>query len=90
MQNTLVGREKEKSVLQNALQSRRAEMVAVVGRRRVGKTFLIQTVYQNQIDFQITGIQNATRKEQLQNFMLQLGKFSKGSFPITEPKNWLV
>lgn len=89
MQNILIGREKERTILQKVLKSARAEMVAVVGRRRVGKTFLVHTVYRNHIDFEVTGIQDATRKEQLQNFMLQLAKFSKGSFPQTQPKNWL-
>lgn len=64
-------------------------MVSVIGRRRVGKTFLVKSVYQEKIDFEITGIQHATRREQLRNFMLQISKYSGGSFPLTEPKDWL-
>ncbi len=84
-----VGRIEEKRLLENALQSPKAEMVSVIGRRRVGKTFLVKSVYQEKIDFEITGIQHATRREQLRNFMLQISKFSGGSFPLTEPKDWL-
>ncbi len=89
LRNRLIGRIEEKRILENAYQSNRPEMVAVIGRRRVGKTFLVKSVYEQQIDFEITGIQHATRQEQLRNFMLQIGKFSQGVFPQTEPKDWL-
>ena len=49
MQDTLIGRKEEQVLLIEALQSERAEMVAVFGRRRVGKTFLIKQTYQDQI-----------------------------------------
>lgn len=85
----LIGRIEEKRILENALQSPKAEMISVIGRRRIGKTFLVKSVYQNKIDFEITGIQHATRREQLRNFMLQISKYSDGAFPLTEPKDWL-
>lgn len=68
MENILIGRSKEQEVLLKALHSRRPEMVAVIGRRRVGKTFLIQSVYADNMAFQISGIQDGTLKEQLKNF----------------------
>lgn len=86
---TLIGREEERQILEKALISPKAEMISVIGRRRVGKTFLIKSVYQNQIDFEVTGIQFATREEQMRNFMLRLSDFSEGRFPITEPKDWI-
>lgn len=89
MNNPLIGRLDERRLLESALQSPKAEMISVIGRRRVGKTFLVKSVYANNIDFDITGIQHATRTEQLRNFMLQIAKFSAGSFPITQPKDWL-
>lgn len=85
----LVGRLEEKKTLQSALASPKAEMVSIIGRRRVGKTFLVKSVYLDEIDFEITGIQQATRKEQLRNFMLQLSKYSGDSFPLMAPKDWL-
>lgn len=45
MDQVLIGREAEKLILREALQSPEAEMVAVVGRRRVGKTFLVKQEY---------------------------------------------
>lgn len=90
MKNTvLIGREEERQILEKALLSSKAEMISVIGRRRVGKTFLIKSVYQEQIDFEITGIQFATRQEQLLNFMIRLSDFAKGSLPISTPKNWI-
>lgn len=44
MQNPLTGRQEEQQILRNAFDSREAEMVAVFGRRRVGKTFLVKQV----------------------------------------------
>jgi AAA+ ATPase superfamily predicted ATPase len=85
----LIGRQEEKRVLENAQNSAKPEMVAVIGRRRVGKTFLVKSVYSTDLDFEITGIQHATRQEQLRNFMLQIAKYSKGTFPQTEPNDWL-
>lgn len=87
--NLLVGRFEEKKTLESALHSQKAEMVSVVGRRRVGKTFLVKSVYKDKLDFEITGIQHATRREQLRNFMLQLAERSGGRFPLMEPKDWL-
>jgi uncharacterized protein len=86
---TLIGREKEANTLQNLLESDESELVSVIGRRRVGKTFLIQTIYSNQIAFEITGIQKASTKEQLKNFTIALNQFAKSPLPIQEPKSWL-
>lgn len=87
MEQVFIGRKKEKQVLQDALTSKEAELIAVVGRRRVGKTFLINTIYQEQIVFQLTGIQNVSTSQQLANFSRRLSKFdNEKKQPI--PKNW--
>ena len=52
-----IGRKLEKEVLKEAIDSSEAEMVAVIGRRRIGKTFLITSVYKNEIVFEISGLQ---------------------------------
>lgn len=59
MDVTFIGIKKEKQVLLEAMQSREAEMVSVIGRRRTGKTFLIKTVLEEHFVFQLTGTQNA-------------------------------
>jgi len=85
----LIGRKREQEILQKLLHSHEAEMVAVIGRRRVGKTYLIQRVYKNRINFEVSGIQNAPRKEQLKNFTNQLKTFAPKGFKLTKPKDWL-
>jgi len=89
IKNNLVGRKKEIAILEKAYQSQRAELLAIIGRRRVGKTFLIKEVYKGKIDFELTGLQAAPRGEQLQNFSYQLAEFMGTKMPIKEPKNWL-
>ena len=86
---TLTGRQEERAILQQALDTPEAEMVAVYGRRRVGKTFLIKQVYQERIVFEITGIQKAPYAEQIQNFVQQLNKVAENTLPVQTPKNWL-
>ena len=71
METPFIGREKEKEILLKAFQSREAEMVAIVGRRRIGKTFLVRNVYGEEIDIEVSGIQNISNKAQIKNFTLQ-------------------
>jgi len=89
MSQSLYGRKKEVAILEEALASSEAEMISVIGRRRVGKTFLIKTVYHKKIAFQITGTQHAPRKEQLRNFAIQLKKASSNEATLKTPKDWL-
>ena len=66
---TLIGREEEIEVLDRLYQSKNAEFLAIYGRRRVGKTFLITQYFKDKgIFFEITGSPNASTKEQLLNF----------------------
>ena len=64
----LIGREKEKQVLQNALNEEYSQFIAVYGRHRVGKTFLIRETFENRFDFQFTGAANLTARKQLVRF----------------------
>lgn len=89
MEPTFIGRAREKVILEEALQSNEAEMVAVIGRRRVGKTFLVQSVYKEQLVFEITGLQNASKKEQLENFSLQLKEAYNSPLSLQKPSTWL-
>ena len=60
----LVGRIQEKKIIEDALASTGAELIAIYGRRRIGKTFLIRSVYKKYIKFESTGVHNATMQEQ--------------------------
>jgi len=84
----LIGREKEQETLRRALQSNQAELVAIIGRRRVGKTHLIGSVYADKIRFETSGVQNASLKEQLNNFQFQLKKAFGSLVPEQPLKTW--
>ena len=52
----IIGREKEQKKLRNLYEDGRAEFVAVYGRRRVGKTYLIDEVFNREITFRHAGL----------------------------------
>jgi len=88
METTLIGRAEELAILHTALHSDEAELVAVFGRRRVGKTFLVTSAYRDKISFEITGVQDGSRQNQLQNFADQLEAFAKPGLPLKRPADW--
>lgn len=85
----IIGREDEKLLLQKILNSNDPELVAMYGRRRVGKTFLVTNIFYKELAFELSGIHNATREQQLENFSLALSKSSK-SLPLVTPISWLA
>jgi AAA+ ATPase superfamily predicted ATPase len=83
----LIGRKKETERFLKLARSPHSDFIAVYGRRRVGKTFLIRSVFKNKFTFQITGMANTTNKQQLINFHIALKDYDKNSdYPI--PENW--
>jgi uncharacterized protein len=70
----LTGRKKELETLKSLLNSNKSEFIAVYGRRRVGKTFLIRSAFNQQFTFQVTALANATLSQQLTNFYVALQK----------------
>lgn len=89
--NVIIGRNKEKSKLEEAYASKDAELIAVYGRRRVGKTYLVKNYFQSKkcVFFQATGIYNGALKEQLERFAKELGvSFYKGA-AIKASASWL-
>jgi len=68
----IAGRSREKAVLQQLLDSPDAEMLAVYGRRRVGKTFLI-TRFFGRFTFEFTGTCDISTKQQLASFAEAFG-----------------
>ena len=86
----MVGRNEEIQILRSMLDSSESEFVAMIGRRRVGKTYLIRNAYENQITFELTGIQYASLGEQLSNFNYALNTYFQNEFTKEEkPKHWI-
>ena len=84
----MIGREKEVAILTEALHSNRAEMIAVYGRRRIGKTYLIEQFY-NQSDVEMVsliGQSEANMKTQLSNAKNRL--FEHNGIDVSDAQNW--
>jgi len=83
---TLTGRQEERAQLDRLLASDEAEFLALYGRRRVGKTFLIREHFRKEIVFELTGLKDGLMKEQLTSFseeyLRQSGK------EVDRPKSW--
>lgn len=76
MKQNIIGREREIERLEQYMQSPKSEFVALYGRRRVGKTFLVKELLEGQFSFRITGREKATTQEQLANFNYAFHDFS--------------
>jgi uncharacterized protein len=78
----MIGRKGEIQILNSLLISKEAELVSVLGRRRVGKTFLIREIFKENMVFEFVGIQNETMQEQLNAFTFCLQQtFGKSTVP---------
>ena len=64
-------------------------MVAVVGRRRVGKTFLIKTAYEKRIVFSASGELGTPLDEHLKKWSYAIKEHSGSVLPLEVPKTWL-
>lgn len=84
--SNIIGREKEQKILRAVCEEKEARLVAVYGRRRVGKTYLIKQFFNEQFDFFFTGIFETPMKVQLALFNEALHKYSHRQFSM--PKNW--
>lgn len=89
MNQVLIGRKEEMGMLKEYFHSNRSEFIAVYGRRRVGKTFLIRKAAEEQFAFYVTGVHGASKSEQLTNFAIALQKHTK-SASLSVPKNWIL
>ena len=67
----LIGRDKEHAELERCLNSDRSELVIVYGRRRIGKTFLIEEFFDREFDFKYVGAHGMTTRRQLNNFLMK-------------------
>ena len=82
----IIGRARERRILTRCWDSDRPEFIAVYGRRRVGKTYLITEHFGNKFAFSLTGISGGSMKEQLREFQRSLMKHYQGD--VAAPKGW--
>ena len=82
----IIARKKEKKELEECEKSGKSELVCVYGRRRVGKTFLVEQTFGSYFAFRATGLENGNTKQQLRAFnqrLIECG-YKAGSIP----KDW--
>ena len=84
----LIGREKEIRTLKEAMESKDSVFLAVYGRRRVGKTFLLRQTLSDRIVFSYSGKANITRQSQLKSFRLSLMEQGMPDCPVI--KDWFT
>ena len=87
IQDILIGREAEIKYLESIVSSKEAEFVVVYGRRRVGKTFLVNTYFDDKYAFKLTGLAKKSKREQLANFTASLNRYTNGK-KYTKPRTW--
>ncbi len=89
----MIGREKEQEELRELYRHDQADLVAVYGRRRVGKTFLIKETFQNDFVFMHAGLYLEEKLSDEDKMKAQLEEFYKslklyGCEEENPPKNW--
>jgi uncharacterized protein len=84
----MIVREFETHVMKKLLDSDKAELLAISGRRRVGKTYLIKHVYAGNMVFDFTGTQYAEKENQLEKFATKLTEYSKAKITSQTPASW--
>jgi len=91
VEGKIVGRWRELELLRELFNSRRAEFIAVYGRRRVGKTYLIKNLIDSlpAVFFHVTGIQKGPLKDQLAEFAKQVGMTFYKSPSLVPRSNWI-
>jgi AAA+ ATPase superfamily predicted ATPase len=87
----IIGRLREQELLRDLVESKKSEFIAVYGRRRVGKTYLIKNLMSSFpcVFFHVTGLQKGSSKEQLKEFAKQIGKTFYQSPSLVPQKQWV-
>jgi AAA+ ATPase superfamily predicted ATPase len=88
MKHTIIGRIAEMEILEQLLKSDRPELLAIYGRRRVGKTYLIKNYYADHLKFACSGECGGSLRTQLANFQQQLNTWFPANRQLQPPANW--
>ena len=89
----MIGRQAEKKDLLRRYQRNKPEFIAIYGRRRVGKTFLVDNIFENRITFRHAGLSPLDDKKsgelsrQLEQFYYTLQRYKADIDHC--PKDWL-
>jgi hypothetical protein len=82
----MIGRDKERALLEKCYSSKKSEFVAIYGRRRIGKTFLVKETFAQRLTFYATGILDAEMTEQLRSFNTNIAHY--GGLELKPATTW--
>ncbi len=86
----IIGRKNELEILERVYTSHKSEFLIMYGRRRVGKTFLIDQRFDDHFSFRMSALANATGEQQLAKFQTIFNASVDTSLALSNaPKNWL-
>jgi AAA+ ATPase superfamily predicted ATPase len=83
----MIGRTNESSVLEQAFNDSASHFIAIYGRRRVGKTYLIRETFRDRFAFQHAGLYNRPLSDQL--FAFDASLKDAGHTPDRKSRNWM-
>jgi uncharacterized protein len=86
----IIGREEEKLLLEQITANSKADLVAVYGRRRIGKTYLIRNCLQKHIALEYSGIHNVETEVQLARYYEALSKQLNNNIALPQPTDWFA
>lgn len=89
MVREIIGRKKELEQLSSIYNSNKAELVAVYGRRRIGKTYLVKSFFNDNFDYYATGIFEGSKQDELDAFCDMLRQNYKDTKAILSIKTWM-
>lgn len=84
----ITGRYHEQKLLRELLKSNKSELVAILGRRRIGKTFLINECLDDSLFFSFTGLYKGNLSEHMERFAKSLQDASSSNIPIAPQSSW--
>lgn len=82
----LIGRRREQDDLDEWCRSSKAELVCIYGRRRVGKTYLVESTFGNRLAFSVTGSEDRRTTTQLKVFKRALKR--QGARDALAARDW--
>jgi uncharacterized protein len=85
----IVGRTQEIKLLQRLKEDRESSFLAVYGRRRIGKTYLVRQFFAKSIVFECSGLHQKEFSQQLENFWLAINEAQPANATAIPPKSWL-
>ncbi len=86
----IIGREDEKALLERIVTRDKPDLIAVYGRRRIGKTYLIRTCLKKHIAFEYSGIHNVETAVQLNQYCESLSKQLNNNIALPQPTDWFT